>query len=198
MSFVMHTVAIDGIVKIKTKEKMMTKKRKLIPFRFFPASWGLKGEAFERAKIEYELDGLDRKIALAKVGCKNEPEEALAEAKILLEEGEIDQGQHDKMVAQVLKKPWVEVKKMEVNPDDPKAGYMELDWNDEFVAMLQEKGYVGDSDESVVNKWFNDICRTVLLQELEDQDYGLEEQYDGTDVIKVSEPDVSKEEPGDE
>ena len=36
------------------------------------------------------------------------------------------------------------------------------------VAMLQDKGYVGDSDESVVNKWFNDICRTVLLQELED------------------------------
>ena len=86
---------------------------------------------------------------------------------------------------------------MEVNPDDPKAGYMELDWNDEFVAMLQEKGYVGDSDESVINKWFNDICRTVLLQELEDQDYGLEQQYDGNDVVTVTEPEVTKEEPNE-
>ena len=72
---------------------------------------------------------------------------------------------------------------MEVNPDDPKAGYMELDWNDEFVVMLQEKGYTGESDESVVNKWFNDVCRTVLLQEMEDQDYGLENQ---DDVILVN------------
>ncbi len=193
----MHTVAIGGTVITKTKEIIMAKKRKIIPFSFFPASWGLKGEAYERAKIEYELDGLDRKIALAKVGCKTIEEEAIAEADVMLEEGEIDQQQHDKAVAHVLKRPWVEVKKMEVNPDDPKAGYMELDWNDEFVAMLQEKGYVGDSDESVVNKWFNDICRTVLLQELEDQDYGLEQQYDGNDVVTVTEPEVTKEEPNE-
>lgn len=197
MSFVMHTVATGGTVITKTKEIVMTKKRKIIPFSFFPASWGLKGEAYDRAKIEYELTGLDRKIALAKVGCKTTEEEAIAEADVMLEEGEMDQAQHDKAVAHVLKRPWVEVKKMEVNPDDPKAGYMELDWNDEFVAMLQEKGYVGESDESVVNKWFNDICRTVLLQELEDQDYGLEEQYDGSDVISVTQPEVTKEEPNE-
>ena len=194
----MHIVAIDGtVITRKTKEKIMAKKSKFIPFSFLPASWGLKGEAYQRAKIEYELDGIDRKIALAKVGCKTTEEEAIAEADVMLEEGEMTQAQHDKAVAHVLKRPWVEVKKMEVNPDDPKAGYMELDWNDEFVAMLQDKGYVGDSDESVVNKWFNGICRTVLLQELEDQDYGLEQQYDGNDVVSVTEPEVSKEEPNE-
>jgi len=69
MSFAMHTVAIGGtVITRKTKEKIMAKKSKFIPFSFLPASWGLKGEAYQRAKIEYELDGIDRKIALAKVG----------------------------------------------------------------------------------------------------------------------------------
>ena len=127
----MHIVAIDGTVKTrKTKEKIMAKKSKFINLVFYP-SWGLKGEAYQRAKIEYEPDGIDRKIALAKVGCKTTEEEAIAEADVMLEEGEMIQAQHDKAVS-VLKRSWVEVKKMEVNPDDPKAGYMELDWNDEF------------------------------------------------------------------
>ena len=91
------------------------------------------------------------------------------------------------MVAEALKAPWVEVKKMEVNPQDVKEGFMELDWNSQFVSLLQEKGYVGKSDEDVVNKWFNDICRTVLLQEMEDTDFGMEEM-DGNDVIKMSTP----------
>ena len=87
----MHTVAIGGtVITRKTKEKIMAKKSKFIPFSFLPASWGLKGEAYQRAKIEYELDGIDRKIALAKVGCKTTEEEAIAEADVMLEEGEMD------------------------------------------------------------------------------------------------------------
>ena len=57
--------------------------------------------------------------------------------------------------------------------------------------MLQEKGYTGESDESVVNKWFNDVCRTVLLQEMEDQDYGLENQ-DDVIVVNNREDDSDK------
>ena len=47
-------------------------------------------------------------------------------------------------------------------------GNIELDLNDEFVAMLQSKGITGTSDEDVVNKWFNAVCRTVLLNEQAD------------------------------
>ena len=58
---------------------------------------------------------------------------------------------------------------MQVNEDDPKQGYMELDWNDEFRCyVILHKGYTGESDESVVNGWFNDVCPTVLLDELQD------------------------------
>ena len=78
--------------------------------------------------------------------------------------------------------------KLEVNPENAKAGYMELDWNEEFVAFLSENGYTGESDEAVVNKWFNDVCRTVLVQEAADQDYGLQEARtpnNSNDVVNV-------------
>ena len=60
-----------------------------------------------------------------------------------------------------------------------------MDWNDHFVAMLHDNGYTGTNDEDVVNKWFNDVCRTVLVQEMADQDYGLQEemQMEGQDVV---------------
>jgi len=162
----------------------MTKKNKLIPFSMLPASWGLKGKARQRAEAEYNLSGIDLKKELAKIECDTEQEKQLAELRVEREEKIISESDYSKQVAFIKKEPWVEVKHMEVNPEDPKAGYMELDWNDEFVMMLQSKGYKGESDESVVNKWFNDVCRTVLIAELEDQDYGLENMQ--SDVITVT------------
>ena len=169
---------------------------KILPFWLMPASWGLKGLAYEKAKIEYEMEGTAKKVALAKVGLTDEVDLAVAEADVLLAEGEVDENQHAKMIAHVKKEPWVAVKRMEVHPEDPKQGYMELDWNDQFIAMLQEKGYTGKSDEDVANKWFNDICRTVLLQEQADMDFGLE-SMDRSDVEIVTEPKVTREDPND-
>ena len=39
---------------------------------------------------------------------------------------------------------------MDVDPTNPK-GFVELDFNDFFVKMLQENGYTGNSDEDIVN-----------------------------------------------
>ena len=56
--------------------------------------------------------------------------------------------------------------------------------------MLSAKGYTGESDESVVNSWFNDVCRTVLLDELQDQDYGMEPR---DDVVVINNNDEDNE-----
>ena len=58
-------------------------------------------------------------------------------------------------------KPWVKVLNMDVNPDNPKNGFFELDWNKEFVNMLQQNGYKGDTEEQIVDKWFQTLCRTI-------------------------------------
>jgi len=58
-------------------------------------------------------------------------------------------------------KPWVKVLDMNVNPDNPKNGFFELDWNKEFVNMLKQNGYKGDSEEQIIDQWFQTLCRTI-------------------------------------
>lgn len=45
-----------------------------IPFSIWPYSWGLKGKARKRAKAEYELEGYDLEIELAKIDIEDEKE----------------------------------------------------------------------------------------------------------------------------
>ena len=58
-------------------------------------------------------------------------------------------------------KPWVKVLDMNVNPENPRNGFFELDWNDEFVNMLKQNGYEGQSEEEIVDRWFQTLCRTI-------------------------------------
>lgn len=137
----------------------MSKSKKAIPFRMHPNSWGKKGRDYDIAQAEYELSGTELNKELEKINNK-----------------------YDKQEADAKGEPWVSVLNMGVDPENVTQGYFELDWNDEFVKMLQSAGIQGTSDEDVVNKWFNAVCRTVLVQEGADLDYGL--QGERTDVIK--------------
>jgi len=75
---------------------------------------------------------------------------------------------------------------MDVDPINPKKGFVELDFNEEFVTMLQSNGYNGKSDDDIVNGWFNDLCRTILQQEMADMDFGMEQMNPvNNDVVSV-------------
>ena len=161
----------------------MSKKSKL-PFSMMPASWGLKGKSRAIAEAEYYYEGEELEEILAEINAESDEDKELAKLEVQVKNGKIGQYEFDKKVAELKKEPYVNVLKLDVNPENAKAGYMELDWNDHFVKFLHENGYTGESDEAVVNKWFNDVCRTVLVQEMADQDYGLQEEgMEGQDVI---------------
>jgi len=57
--------------------------------------------------------------------------------------------------------PWVKVIEVHFDKDNPQRGYFELDWNDDFVGLLGEAGYAGETNEAIVDLWFNDLCRSV-------------------------------------
>jgi len=133
-----------------------------LPFRLSPKSWGLNAKDREVAELKYNNPGKDI-------------------------QGEVDaiENKYAKAEADEAGKPYVNVTNMGIDPDNVVQGFFELDWNDEFVKMLQQAGIQGSSDEDVVNKWFNAVCRTVLLQEEKDLDYGMiNEQPDGDVVIR--------------
>lgn len=64
--------------------------------------------------------------------------------------------------------PWVKVIEVHFDKDNPGRGYFELDWNEDFVGLLGEAGYAGANSEAIVDLWFNDLCRSIVLdQEIE-------------------------------
>jgi hypothetical protein len=65
--------------------------------------------------------------------------------------------------------PWVNVLGIEVDSDNPGVGAFELDWNDIFVARLIKSGYQGKTDADVVDNWFQDVCRNVVLETYEQE-----------------------------
>lgn len=65
--------------------------------------------------------------------------------------------------------PWVEVLGVEVDPNDLGQGAFELDWNDIFVARLIKSGYQGKTDQDIVDNWFKEVCRNVVLETWEQE-----------------------------
>lgn len=121
---------------------------------------------------EYQLEQ-----ALEDIRLRNDPvEKQIVDVKRQFAAGDITENERDKQIANIRKEPYVNVISMGIEGDDIRQGYFELDWNDQFVIMLQNAGITGKSDEETVNYWFNGVCRTVLMQESADLDYGLESQ----------------------
>jgi hypothetical protein len=70
-----------------------------------------------------------------------------------------------KEIATEKKEPWVAVLDTHVNKDNIKNGFFELDWNEYFVLQLRTAGYVGETDEAIVDQWFSELCRNVGAEE---------------------------------
>jgi len=70
----------------------------------------------------------------------------------------------EKELATERGEPWVEIISMDVDPNDLNNGAFELDWNEIFVARLIKAGYQGKDDSTLVDQWFQNVCRNVVLE----------------------------------
>jgi NADH:ubiquinone oxidoreductase subunit len=95
--------------------------------------------------------------------------------------------QQEKDEATKAGKPWVGVLDTQVNPDNIRNGFFELDWNNEFIEQLIDAGYSGETNEQIVDAWF----RTIAMQVLDEQ--GLDTQRE-MGYINVNPIDKDKSE----
>jgi len=68
--------------------------------------------------------------------------------------------------------PYVAMLSMEVDPENLHQGSFELDWNEKFVANLVRAGYQmrpDDTDNDIVDRWFQAVCRNVVLETWEQE-----------------------------
>ena len=63
--------------------------------------------------------------------------------------------------------PYVNIESVELDPENIGNGAFELDWNEIFVAKLIRAGYKGKDDQQIVDQWFQDVCRNVVLETFE-------------------------------
>jgi len=71
--------------------------------------------------------------------------------------------------------PYVAILGMDIDPENLHQGSFELDWNEKFVANLIRAGYQGKTDADVVDLWFQNVCRHVVLETYE-QDQAMNPQ----------------------
>lgn len=63
--------------------------------------------------------------------------------------------------------PYVQVIRMDIDPNDINAGSFELDWNEIFIARLVKAGYMmkkDDKDSDIIDRWWTEICRNTVLE----------------------------------
>jgi hypothetical protein len=75
----------------------------------------------------------------------------------------------EKELATERGEPYVAILGMDVDPENIHAGSFELDWNEKFVANLIRAGYVGKTDADVVDQWFQNVCRHVVMETWEQE-----------------------------
>lgn len=109
-------------------------------------------------KIESELENIAK--------LKEETEKTLEAAK---EERRLA-NTSPKDIATEKKEPWVGVIETHVNKDNVRNGFFELDWNEYFILQLKSAGYKGQTDEEIVDTWFQELCRNVGAEEGIDMD----------------------------
>ena len=120
-----------------------------------PTTWFGTPEEKERAVARRIVDEKKQAIALEKINFKY---------------GHIDQHAHDKNMANLNGEDYIRVVGMELDEDSPGQGFFELDFNDNFVEYLAKSGYDGVEQDQIVDNWFSDLCKNIVLQDLEDEE----------------------------
>ena len=72
-----------------------------------------------------------------------------------------------KEAATLAGEPYISIVKVNLDPNNINAGEFELDWNSKFAANLARAGYQmrpGESEDVIVDRWFKEVCRNVVLE----------------------------------
>jgi hypothetical protein len=73
----------------------------------------------------------------------------------------------EKEKATAAGEPYIQILRMDIDPDNINAGSFEMDWNDKFILNLIRAGYKmrdDDTDSMIADRWFQTICRNIALE----------------------------------
>lgn len=106
-----------------------------------------------------------------KLFVKDKVKQEELRAELAFKHNKIDAGERDKRVATANDEPYIKVLQVDFESKQPNVGSFELDWNEAFIGILSEAGYTGSADEAIIDAWFNDVCRNILMEDFNDQNF---------------------------
>jgi hypothetical protein len=68
--------------------------------------------------------------------------------------------------------PYIAILSMDIDPENINQGAFELDWNEKFISNLVRAGYMmkkDDTDSDIVDRWFQNVCRNVVMETYEQE-----------------------------
>lgn len=74
-----------------------------------------------------------------------------------------------KEIATEKGEPYIAILGMEVDYENLASGSIELDWNEKFVSNLIRAGYQGKTDADIVDLWFQNVCRNIVMETYEQE-----------------------------
>ena len=83
--------------------------------------------------------------------------------------------------------PYVAILKVDLDPNNINNGAFELDWNDKFLINLVKQGYKikpDDTDNEIVDRWFQTVCRNIALEVYEQEVADPEKRRDDVRIIR--------------
>lgn len=83
--------------------------------------------------------------------------------------------------------PYVAILKVDLDPNNINNGAFELDWNDKFLLNLVRQGYkikADDTDNEIVDRWFQTVCRNIALEVYEQEMADPEKRRDDVRVVR--------------
>ena len=83
--------------------------------------------------------------------------------------------------------PYIAINKVDVDPNNINNGSFELDWNEKFIVNLVKAGYKiksDDTDNEIVDRWFQTVCRNIALEVYEQEMADPEKRRDDIRIVR--------------
>lgn len=133
-----------------------------------------------RAQAEVDLrhgriTGYDHDMLLAQHSGLSKAEQAHALLDAQFRHAKLTKMAYDKAKADLDERPWIGIVDQGFDMEKGVNGvFFEFDWNGFWVEYLRLNGYVGHSEEAIVEHWFEDVCRATAAADQPNADpYGL-------------------------
>ena len=148
--------------------------------------------AIARTRIDYEGDELASKLLSVDVLYgKISPYDAQRQTAEILppglerdlallavehDHGKLTDNAYEKACATLRNEPWIAIINSGFDPEQGIDGvFFEFDWNPPWIEFLKVNGYIGHTDEQIVDDWFTDVCRSYASADILPfpKDFGL-------------------------